>query len=112
MATKHAEDGRPDVQLLSIPFSADKPGEPLHRYSGFTTVAWQCHPESRGSIEIRSTDPLQSPMIQPNYLAAEIDQRVMVEGVKIMREIHHQPAFAKLWDEEIIPGPSVQTDDI
>ena len=34
----------------------------------------------------------------------------MVEGVKMLREIHAQPAFQALWDEEIVPGPDVRTD--
>jgi len=35
-----ASDGKPDVQLLVMPLSVDKAGEPLHRYSGFTTAVW------------------------------------------------------------------------
>ena len=111
VCTKHARDGRPDVQLLVLPFSADKPGQPLHDYAGFTTVVWQCHPKSRGTIEIRSTDPAEAPVIQPNYLAHEHDRKVMVEGVKAMRAIHHAEPFRDLWDVEIVPGDAVQTDE-
>ena len=49
--SKYAEDGQPDLQLFVMPLSVDKPGMPLHRYSGFTTSFWQCHPESRGSVQ-------------------------------------------------------------
>lgn len=111
VATKHAVNGRPDIQLLAMPLSVDKSGEPLHRYSGFTTVAWQCHPESRGTLQIASADPTESPRIQPNYLSAEMDRKVMTEGVKIMREIHNQPAFARITDAEVIPGEATQTDE-
>jgi choline dehydrogenase len=50
------------------------------------------------------------PEIAPNYLAEEIDRKTMIEGVKILRAIHDQPAFRALWDREILPGPAVQTD--
>ncbi len=108
--TKYAEDGRPDVQLLVMPLSVDKPGEPLHDYPGFTATVWQCHPKSRGSVEIRSTDPAEDPKIQPNYMSDEHDQKVMVEGVKMMREIYHMDAFRDLWNTEIVPGSNVNSD--
>lgn len=108
--TRHARDGRPDIQFNVMPLSVDKPGEPLHRFSGFTAAFWQCHPESRGYLRIRSGDPFEQPEIAPNYLAAEIDRKTMVEGIKVLREIHAQPAFRDLWDSEVLPGPSVQSD--
>ena len=110
VATKHSPDGRPDIQFLSMPLSLDSPGKPLHSYSGFTSVIWQCHPESRGHLEIQSTDPARQVRIQPNYLSAEHDRNVMVDGIRIAREIHDQPAFKKLWDRERLPGPEVQTE--
>ena len=99
--TKYAKDGRPDIQFNVMPLSVDKPGDPLHRYSGFTASLWQCHPVSRGRLAIRSSDPFASPMIEPRYLSAQLDRQVTVEGVKMLREIYRQPAFRDLWDEEV-----------
>ena len=109
--TKYAKGGRPDIQFNVMPLSVDKPGEPLHRYSGFTASLWQCHPVSRGRLAIRSSDPFAAPLIEPNYLAAEIDRQVMVEGVKMLRAIYRQPAFRDLWVEEVLPGSAAATDD-
>jgi choline dehydrogenase len=109
-ATKYAVDGRPDVQLFVMPLSVDKPGAPLHRYSGFTTSVWQCHPRSRGSVEITSGDPLADPRITPNYLSDELDQKVLVEGVKMVRDIANTPEFRPLWDKEVVPGAECKTD--
>jgi choline dehydrogenase len=110
-STRHADPGRPDVQFNVMPLSVDKPGDPLHRYSGFTAAVWQCHPESRGRVDIVSDDPAAAPRIVPNYLSTERDCATLVEGVKILREIYRQPAFRDLWDEEIVPGPSVKSDE-
>jgi choline dehydrogenase len=110
LASSHSPDGRPDIQLLAMPLSLDAPGTPLHAYSGFTTVIYQCHPESRGSLEIRSADPDESPRIRPNYLAHEHDRKVMVEGVRIAREIHERAPFRDLADAEVLLGPEVRTD--
>jgi choline dehydrogenase len=111
VATSHSGSGRPDIQLLAMPLSLDAPGDPLHAWSGFTTVIWQCHPESRGTLEIRSADPDESPCIRPNYLDREHDRKVMVEGVRIAREIHDRPPFRDLAEAEILLGPEIRTDE-
>jgi choline dehydrogenase-like flavoprotein len=108
--TEYARNGRPDIQFNVMPLSVDKPGEPLHNYSGFTASVWQCHPASRGTVEIRSVDPLDQPRISPNYFAEKIDRKTMVSGLRILREIFGQPAFRDLWDAEISPGPAATND--
>jgi choline dehydrogenase len=111
MCTKYAENGRPDIQLFVMPLSVDKPGKPLHAYSGFTTSFWQCHPESRGSIHINSTDPSRDPTIRMNYFEAQRDRDVTLEGLKTLREIYRQPAFRDLWRREVIPGEDQKSDE-
>jgi choline dehydrogenase len=103
--TEYASDGRPDVQFNVMPLSVDKPGEPLHRYSGFTASAWQCRARSRGLLAIRSTDPFDQPRIVPNYFAEEIDRKTLVGGMQILRDIFRQNSFRELWDVEVAPGP-------
>jgi choline dehydrogenase len=98
------------VQFNVMPLSVDKPGDPLHAYSGFTASAWQCHGQSRGHLAIRSTDPFEQPRIEPNYFAEEIDRKTLVGGLKILREIFRQRSFRDLWDVEMVPGATVNTD--
>jgi choline dehydrogenase len=109
--TKYAQNGRPDIQFNVMPLSVDKPGEPLHNYSGFTASAWQCHPRSRGTVAIRSGNPAQQPKIEPRYLDAEIDQKTIVAALEVLREIYRQPAFRKLWSEEVVPGAKAASYD-
>ena len=109
--TRYAENGRPDVQFNVMPLSVDRPGAPLHSYSGFTASVWQCHPKSRGNVRIKSIDPFEQPHIYPNYFGEQADRKVIVEGVKILRKIYSQPSYRDLWDTEVIPGEDVQTDE-
>lgn len=108
--TEYAVGGRPDVQFNVMPLSVDKPGDPLHDYSGFTASAWQCHAKSRGELRIRSTDPFDQPRIDPNYFAEEIDRKTLVSGLKILRDIYRQRSFRDLWDVEMVPGETAQDD--
>lgn len=108
--TRYATPGRPDIQFNVMPLSVDKPGTPLHRFSGFTASFWQCHPTSRGAVHIQSPDPAEQPRIAPNYLSTEHDRNVMVDGVKLLRNIHAQPVFRPLWDHETVIGEDRQSD--
>jgi choline dehydrogenase len=98
------------MQFNVMPLSVDKPGEPLHRYSGFTASACQCRPSSKGRVSIRSADPFADPLIEPNYLAEELDRKVLVAGLRILRDIYAQPAFRDLVADEMLPGSDRQTD--
>jgi choline dehydrogenase len=102
--TEYAVGGRPDIQFNVMPLSVDKPGDPLHSYSGFTASVWQCHGQSRGHLAIRSTDPFDQPRIEPNYFAEEIDRKTIVAGLNMLRDIYRQRSFRDLWDIEMAPG--------
>ncbi|KQT08102.1 GMC family oxidoreductase [Ramlibacter sp. Leaf400] len=111
VCSEHATGGRPDVLFNVMPLSVDKPGDPLHRFSGFSASAAQCRPLSRGTVQLRSADPLQAPRIVSNYLTHPHDARVLVSGLKMLRDIYRQPSFRNLvTDEEYLPGNGVQGD--
>jgi choline dehydrogenase len=100
----------PDVQIHFLPFSTDKMGERLHDFSGFTASVCQLRPESRGSLRIRSADPLQPPEIRINYLSTETDRTTNVEALKVLRRILNAPAMKPFVVEEVDPGSKVSTD--
>ena len=108
--TEHAEGGRADVLFNVMPLSVDKPGDPLHRFSGFSASATQCRPLSRGTVQIGSADPLAPPRIVANYLTDPHDAKVLVAGLQMLRDIYAQPAFRDLiTDDEYMPGKQVRT---
>ncbi|MDQ2779103.1 MAG: GMC family oxidoreductase N-terminal domain-containing protein [Pseudomonadota bacterium] len=110
VATQHAEGGRADVLFNVMPLSVDKPGDPLHRFSGFSASAAQCRPESTGTVQITSADPAVLPRIRAGYLTHPLDAKVLVAGLQILREIYAQPAFSKLTTgEEHLPGTGLKT---
>ncbi len=104
--TPHARDARADIQFNVMPLSVDRPGMPLHAYSGFSVSAAQCRPDSRGRLAIRSTDPYEQARIEPRYFSEPHDRKVIVSGLEMVREIYRQPAFRDLWVEETHPGPA------
>lgn len=83
----------------------------LDREPGMTMTVYQCRPESRGTIHLKSPDPATGPAIRPNFLAEEIDRQTVVAGMKIARRIMENPMMDKYRAFEMNPGPQVQTDD-
>jgi choline dehydrogenase len=108
--TDCAPDARADVLFNVMPLSVDKPGDPLHRFSGFTASATQCRPRSRGRVQIASADPLAAPRIETNYLSEDLDRRTIVAGIRMLRDIYAQPAFREWMDDEVLPGRDCASD--
>jgi choline dehydrogenase len=108
----HSRPGldRPDIQFHMQPLSADKPGQGAHPFSAFTASVCQLRPFSRGSIEIRSADPLQHPAIHAGYLSDERDHPVVIDAIRVARRIAAAPALAPHIVSEFVPGPQYQTD--
>jgi choline dehydrogenase len=109
-ARTRPELATPDIKMSISIFSADRPQDGLHKFSGFTIIAYQLRPESRGEIRLRSPRPEDAPAISPNYLATETDRRTIVEGLKLGRQILSTPPLAQYVAEEFLPGPAVQSD--
>jgi choline dehydrogenase len=101
----------PDIKCSLSPFSADRPQDGLHPFSGFTMIAYQLRPESRGEIRLKSPDPAIPPAVYPNYLATEIDRRTLLEGLKLCRRLLASPHLARFVAAEFMPGPQVRSDD-
>jgi len=109
--TEYAQGGRADVLFNVMPLSVDKPGDPLHRFSGFSASATQCRPLSTGTVQLQSANPTAPPRIVSNYLREQQDVRVLVAGLKQLREIYAQAAFSGLvTGEEYFPGNAVVGD--
>lgn len=100
----------PDLQFFFVLLIYGDHGRKIANEHGFMAYFNIARPESRGTIMIRSSDPRQHPAIQPNYLEAKEDVRVMRDGIKIGRHILGQRAFDPYRGEEYGPGRQVTAD--
>ena len=65
------------------------------------TIVCMQHPESRGYIKLRSKNPFEYPIIQPNYLKEKYDVQVLMEGIKFVNKLMHVDDIKQMWDERI-----------
>ena len=91
-------DGPTDMQLLVLPWAYPAPNQdapvrltpdPRPTLSMFSTLI---QPKSRGTLRLASADPTAAPVIDPNFLAEPDDLKVLLEGIRMIREIMGHPA--------------------
>jgi choline dehydrogenase len=99
----------PDVQYHFIPAQVVNHARTPMDGDGVTVHACCLRPQSRGEIRLASTDPLQPPVMDPNYLAADYDLKVLIAGLRQGRDILAAQAFKPWLGEERLPGPAVQS---
>ena len=79
--------------------------------SGITASVTILRPKSSGQVSIKSSDPYDSPMIDPNYLSNEDDLIDLRNAVKITREILHSLPLKNELIKELLPGEHIQSDN-
>ena len=101
-----------DLQFTFTPASyTEGVQSTLDDFPGMTIASWQQRPDSIGYVRAKSADPFTAPIIQPNYLAAESDRRVLLAGMKIARKLISSPPLQKYYEREVFPGVQAQSDD-
>ena len=104
---------RPDLQFNFSPYSyasRDARGAVAHPFPGFSLSAVHLRPDSRGSVRIKSPDPLAPPAIRFNFLETQSDLQALTAGMRLARKFARQPALAPYVAAELLPGPAVNTD--
>jgi choline dehydrogenase len=101
----------PDLQFHFAPNFFVRHGFDNPDGDGFTIGPTLLQPESRGRIELRSSNPLVDPAIDPNYLAHPSDLDTLVEGVKLAREIARTDPLAQYRGPELTPGYDRRSDE-
>lgn len=99
----------PDGQFFFGPDIYVPPGYPTPEWE-FTGVVSFNYFQNIGSVSLRSSDPIDTPVIRMNYLESETDVRRLVAGTKLMRQIFQSSAFDEFDSEEIAPGAGIESD--
>jgi choline dehydrogenase len=104
---------RPDLQFNYFLWSiAKRDGSAIHAhpFSGFSLSPVHLRPEGRGSVRLKSPDPLAPPCIRLEFLSTAHDIDAMLYGMRLARKIAAQPALSPYVVEEVLPGPAVRSD--
>jgi choline dehydrogenase len=104
-----ADADRPNLQYHFGPVYYLNHGFDRPEGHGFSIGPTLIRPESRGRIRLRSTFPMDPPVIEPNYLSHSSEVDTFVFGIELARRIAAAPAFGRYCGREMFPGPNVKT---
>jgi len=105
---------RPDLQLNISAWSTierTRDGIVSHPFPGISISPVHLSPDGRGTVRLKSNDPLAPPAIQFNFLKSEYDWQALIAGMRYARSIVRQQALQKLIVEETLPGVHVRTEE-
>lgn len=110
LESSYAVNGIPDIQVFFDGFSSICPKTGLLNECINGKIQSECpdrreivarptvvYVESRGDLKLRSNNPLDPPLIYPNYFTNEKDLIILLEGVKKISKLVDTPAMKK-WD--------------
>jgi choline dehydrogenase len=100
---------RPDLQINMFAWAVkerNRHGVVAQPFSAFGLSPVHLRPDGRGTVRLKSADPMAAPEIRFNFLKSASDWSAMLEGIRICREIGRQPALRPFVVEEIEPGPA------
>ena len=106
---------QPDIQLVFLPVRLDAklwvPGIGKRQEHVLSVMVMQLHPESRGSVGLRSADPAAAPRINLNLLSTPRDFSDLREGIRAVRSIFAQPPLSDMISHERSPGSEAADDE-
>ncbi len=102
----------PDVELILAPFEWRNQGLEAPQVDAVSIGVAVVAPRSRGSLRLRSADPLAAPLIDFGLLtdAEGRDAAATLAGVRLARRIVKTAPLAEFVDKEIFPGPELTND--
>jgi choline dehydrogenase len=94
---------QPDLQIMFVPGHVGNENDATDIYkpssypkiSGFSLLPTLLQPKSRGYVALRSANPADAPIIQPNYLQDPDDRQLLLKSFKLIKNILLSKAFAK-----------------
>lgn len=119
-ATNHFESGgfirsragirHPDLQYHFLPMAVRYDGQSPSDCHGFQAHVGPMRSKSRGWLKLKSADPKDDPIIDPQYMSHPEDWEEMRAAVRLTREVFGQEALKPYCGGELAPGPEVKTD--
>ncbi len=110
---------RPDLAVPDIEFMFRGAPAQTHLWfpllrpaypDGYAIRPTLLHPDSRGQILLRSTDPEAPPRIVYNFFSAPNDLPRLREGFRLARLAAYAPPMSAFRGKEVSPGGEVETD--
>ena len=102
----------PKIKLYCVQIMyTDRDTKGIKPDHGVTLTSCIMNPKSRGDVTLNSSNPLDLPNINPNFLSNQDDIKTLLESVKLARKVIKTKPLSDIILDEILPGSGIIDDD-
>ena len=106
------DDNDPKIKLYCVQIMyTDRDTKGIKPDHGVTLTSCIMNPKSRGDVTLNSSNPLDLPNINPNFLSNQDDIKTLLESVKLARKVIKTKPLSDIILDEILPGEKIIDDD-
>ena len=102
----------PPIKLYCVQIMyTDRDTKDIKETHGLTLTSCIMNPEARGDVRLRSSNPLDLPLINPNFLSNSNDLNLMMDSVKFARTVIETKPLKDIIISEVLPGINIKNDE-
>ena len=106
------DSSEPKIKLYCVPIMyMDRDIKGITPDHGLTLTPCIMNPKSRGELRIQSSNPLDFPLINPNFLSNKEDLDLILSGVKLAKKVIRTKPLSEIIVKEFLPGDSISSDE-
>ena len=102
----------PPIKLYCVQIMyTDRDTKDIKQNHGLTLTSCILNPKARGDVKLSSGNPLDLPLINPNFFSNDDDLKLMVDSLKFARSVVKSKPLSDIVIDETLPGKNMQTND-
>ena len=103
----------PKIKLYCVQIMyTDRDTKNIKPDHGVTLTSCIMNPKSRGSVTLKSSNPLDLPNINPNFLSEQDDINLFLDSLKLARKVIKTKPLSDIITEELLPGKDITDDNM
>ena len=102
----------PPIKLYCVQIMyTDRDTKDIKSSHGLTLTSCIMNPVARGNVKLRSSNPLDLPLINPNFFSNKEDLNLMIDSVKLARKVVKSKPLSDIVINETLPGKDIINDN-
>ena len=102
----------PPIKLYCVQIMyTDRDTKEIKPNHGLTLTSCIMNPKARGDVKLRSSNPLDLPLINPNFFSNQDDLKLMIDSVKFARSVVKSKPLSDIVIDETLPGKNIKTNE-
>ena len=107
-----SDNKEPPIKLYCVQIMyTDRDTKDINPTHGLTLTSCIMNPKARGEVTLKSSNPLDRPLINPNFFSNEDDLNLLMDSVKFARTVIDTNPLKEIVIKEVLPGKKINTDN-